>query len=169
MQKNTLFLRWLLFATIIAVGLLIVQKMNLFAYIYRADITKLSFLIIALCIWMTIFAGRVTRKIDVLKNKKHGHVSISTQEIEFGLRHINFAADISAQLGLLGTIAGFLFVFGESNLEGIGTQNLTQLFRVIWQGASTALITTCVGIISTVILKVQFHVLDICLERYEKK
>jgi biopolymer transport protein ExbB/TolQ len=78
-----------------------------------------------------------------------------------GLRHLWFAAGVCQLLGLLGTVAGFYTMFNGSTGGGTpGDPGSTDLATRVTQGASVALSATFIGILSSIVILVEHHVLD---------
>ncbi len=82
---------------------------------------------------------------------------------ELANRHAlgHFVADVLLKLGLLGTIVGFILMLlpvGEiSEFDGAVMQ---QLLSEMSGGMAVALYTTLAGLVTSTLLKLQYHVLD---------
>jgi hypothetical protein len=74
-----------------------------------------------------------------------------------GLRHLWFAAGCCQLLGLLGTVAGFYAMFND---HGGGSTASGDLAARVTHGASVALSATFVGILSSIVVLLEHHVLD---------
>jgi hypothetical protein len=73
-----------------------------------------------------------------------------------GCRHLWFAAGVCQLLGLLGTVAGFYAMFnGGGQGDGAG-----DLAARVTQGAGVALSATFIGIVSSIVILLEHHVLD---------
>ena len=71
-----------------------------------------------------------------------------------------FLVDMAVRLGLLGTIIGFILIFGS--LSGIsidGAEGLRDLLVAMSGGMGTALFTTLAGLIGATLLSVQYLIL----------
>lgn len=137
---------------------------GIFEEVNRLDITKISFGILGLFYAMSFYCGTLTWRFDnVIENP-----GLSCQErsrllirLENKAEHGWFILEICEKLGLLGTVFGILILLAGGFVIQSGDQ---QALKVIMErlsiGMSTALITTAVGIIATIILSVQYHVLS---------
>jgi hypothetical protein len=73
----------------------------------------------------------------------------------------HFISDTLLRLGLLGTIVGFIFMLlpiGE--MEGFDAGMMQNLLTSMSGGMAVALYTTLTGLITSTLLKLQYHVLD---------
>ena len=73
----------------------------------------------------------------------------------------HFVSDALLRLGLLGTIVGFIFMLlpiGE--MEGFDAGMMQGLLTAMSGGMAVALYTTLTGLITSTLLKLQYHVLD---------
>ena len=76
-----------------------------------------------------------------------------------GLRHLWFAAGVCQLLGLLGTVAGFYAMFNEGGATTAGGASQALADRVT-HGAGVALSATFVGILASIVILLEHHVLD---------
>jgi len=108
-------------------------------FLYANDFTKLSFVIIAILFFATIIIG--------YKYYKNNH----DFEIEW------FTSEVVISLGMIGTVVGFIFMlyaaFSELNVDD--PAKLQQSMMLMAKGMGTALLTTLVGLISSVLIKCQ--------------
>jgi len=108
-------------------------------FLYANDFTKLSFVIIAILFFTTIIIG--------YKYYKNNH----DFEIEW------FTSEVVISLGMIGTVVGFIFMlyaaFSELNVDD--PAKLQQSMMLMAKGMGTALLTTLVGLISSVLIKCQ--------------
>lgn len=73
----------------------------------------------------------------------------------------HFISDVLLRLGLLGTIVGFIFMLlpiGE--MEGFDAGMMQSLLTAMSGGMAVALYTTLTGLITSTLLKLQYHLLD---------
>jgi len=73
----------------------------------------------------------------------------------------HFLGDALLRLGLLGTIVGFIFMLlpiGE--MEGFDAGMMQSLLTSMSGGMAVALYTTLTGLVTSTLLKLQYHVLD---------
>ncbi len=135
---------WLIFClTILGFGTL--YHFNVHSLLYYADVTKLSFLIIIIFMFTSIWIGRKTYDLET--------TSVVDDTIDVGW----FVAESCLALGMVGTVTGFLYMLGTA-FENIDVTNATTLqdaLASMARGMSTALYTTLTGLIASLIIKVQ--------------
>jgi hypothetical protein len=73
-----------------------------------------------------------------------------------------FASDAVLSIGMVGTLFGFLMVLGQSfsAIDTSSTESMTAAISLLATGMSTALVTSLVGLIASLWLKLQLVVLD---------
>ena len=73
----------------------------------------------------------------------------------------HFTSDVLLRLGLLGTIVGFIFMLLPiAEMEGFDAGMMQQLLTGMSGGMAVALYTTLAGLITSTLLKLQYHILD---------
>ena len=73
----------------------------------------------------------------------------------------HFISDTLLRLGLLGTIVGFIFMLLPiREMEGFDGGMMQSLLTAMRGGMAVALYTTLTGLITSTLLKLQYHVLD---------
>lgn len=73
----------------------------------------------------------------------------------------HFVSDALIKLGLLGTIVGFiLMLLPVSEIEAFEPALMQQLLAGMGEGMAVALYTTLAGLVTSTLLKLQYHVLD---------
>lgn len=72
-----------------------------------------------------------------------------------------FASDAVLSIGMVGTLFGFLLVLGQSftDIDTSDIDSMTQAIGILASGMSTALVTSLVGLIASLWLKLQLVVL----------
>lgn len=143
-------LKWWLIFCLIILGIGISTYFNLHIHLFESDITKISFLIIAVFGVTTAWIGRETYI--------HSKGSI-VKSMDVGW----FVAESCLALGMIGTVTGFLFMLGQT-FVGIDVTNASTLQNALMtmaQGMSTALYTTLIGLISSLLIKVQLINLEV--------
>ena len=135
---------WLIFClTILGFGTL--YYFNVHSLLYYADVTKLSFLIIVIFMFTSIWIGRKTYDLET--------TSVTDDTIDVGW----FVAESCLALGMVGTVTGFLYMLGTA-FENIDITNATTLqdaLASMARGMSTALYTTLTGLIASLVIKIQ--------------
>ena len=119
----------------------------------------------------TLPAGLVTDHICdlVLKARKQGRgrldQTILLRSLADRLRGSNgfgaFASDTSMKLGLLGTIIGFIIMLAP--IAGLDVADRTLLkssMGLMGDGMAVAMYTTLAGLVSSILLKLQYYMLD---------
>jgi hypothetical protein len=135
---------WLIFClTILGFGTL--YYFNVHSLLYYADVTKLSFLIIIIFMFTSIWIGRKTYDLDT--------TSVVDDTIDVGW----FVAESCLALGMVGTVTGFLYMLGTAfeNIDITNAATLQDALASMARGMSTALYTTLTGLIASLIIKIQ--------------
>ena len=144
---------WLIFClTILGAGVSV--YFNIHIHIYNADVTKLSFLIMIIFFCTSIWIGGKTYKLE-----KYADYEQSTS---VGW----FIAESCLALGMVGTVIGFLLMLGTafSNIDVSNSASLQKALGFMAVGMSTALYTTLVGLICSLIIKVQLVNLEVAID-----
>ena len=72
-----------------------------------------------------------------------------------------FAVDILLKLGLVGTIVGFILMLGSiANTASLDVNTMQKILRQMSSGMGTALFTTLAGLIGSILLGLQYLLLD---------
>jgi hypothetical protein len=121
--------------------------------IYDADVTKLSFLIIVIFFCTSVWIGNKTYRL--------GKYDDYDQDTKVGW----FVAESCLALGMVGTVTGFLLMLGTafSNIDVTNSASLQKALEFMAVGMSTALYTTLVGLICSLIIKVQLVNLEVAI------
>ena len=158
-KANSILLRWwFLFCTQIALGT-IAYHFSFFHHLYREDTTRIGFCILGILIFTTLWLGK---RIYSLKNNWQG-----PKEIIQSLSPGWFIAESCLVLGLIGTVTGFILMLGTAFTE-LDVTNITSVQNALVKmslGMSTALYTTLVGLISSLVIKIQLVTIERQLER----
>lgn len=121
---------------------------------YEADITKISLLIIGIFVLATLTVGYICFKTKI------GEYSWGKADI---MEHYTyFAADSMITLGMVGTITGFLLMLNTAfaNLDINDIKNVQQAISNMAVGMSTALVTTLVGMVCSLLTRLQLMVYE---------
>lgn len=157
--KHKYFLRWWLLFLLISIFTGFCLHQNLFNVIWDNDVTKLSFVIILLLYIQSVLCGFYTWKSGSDKS------SIESENIESGW----FMSDLFLSIGMIGTVIGFISMLsGFSYLNVEDTQTVQALIKDLGSGMSTALYTTLVGLVSSILLKIQYFNLEQSVRGDEK-
>ena len=144
---------WLIFClTLLGFGTAIYFDVH--KILYEADVTRLSYLIISIFICTSVWIG--------IKTYRVGKLEDYDQKSEVGW----FIAESCLALGMIGTVTGFLLMLGISfsNLDITNQAALQDALINMAIGMSTALYTTLIGLISSLIIKIQLVNLETLLE-----
>ena len=146
-------LKWWLIFCLTLLGLCACVYFNIHKDLYAADVTRLSFLIISIFICTSIWIGTETYKVGILQDYD--------QQGDVGW----FISESCLALGMVGTVTGFLIMLGTAfeNVDVTNATTLQQALSDMATGMSTALWTTLVGLVSSLIIKVQLVNLEVGL------
>ena len=113
-------------------------KFNLTQLLLEADSTYLTFLILGIAI-------------------------VTSVSMYFKPTDVHwFASDAVLSIGMVGTLFGFLMVLGQSfsEIDTSSVESMTQAISTLATGMSTALVTSLVGLVSSLWLKLQLVILE---------
>ena len=146
-------LKWWLIFCLTILGLCTCVYFNVHKDLYAADVTRLSFLIISIFICTSVWIGTKTYKVGVQQDYD--------QKSDVGW----FISESCLALGMVGTVTGFLIMLGTAfeNVDVTNAATLQQALSDMAIGMSTALWTTLVGLVSSLIIKVQLVNLEVAL------
>ena len=145
MKIGRKLLKWWLVFCLTLLGFGTLYYFNMHSQLYHADVTKLSFLIIIIFMFTSVWIGRKTYDLET--------TSVIDDEIDVGW----FIAESCLALGMVGTVTGFLYMLGTAfeNIDITNAQTLQDALASMAKGMSTALYTTLTGLIASLIIKVQ--------------
>ena len=146
-------LKWWLIFCITLLGLCTCIYFNIHKDLYAADVTRLSFLIISIFICTSVWIGSKTYKVGIRQDYD--------QRSDVGW----FVSESCLALGMVGTVTGFLIMLGTAfeNVDVTNAATLQQALSDMATGMSTALWTTLVGLVSSLIIKVQLVNFEVAL------
>lgn len=168
MSKHNV-LRWWITFTLICLATVVFFITGMVDRINEADVTKISFAIGLIFMYYTYRVGLWNYKLSKVVEGLHARVVIAGAK-----SFINrgwFAANILLDLGMIGTVIGFIYMLGTSfgNLAVANTANLKLALQSMGTGMATALYTTAAGLICSVLLKLQMHPLAQLIEEMEER
>ena len=146
-------LKWWLIFCLTLLGMCTCVYFNIHKDLYAADVTRLSFLIISIFTCTSIWIGTKTYKVGIQQDYN--------QKSDVGW----FISESCLALGMVGTVTGFLIMLGTA-FENVDVSNAITLQNALSDmavGMSTALWTTLVGLICSLIIKVQLVNLEVAL------
>lgn len=158
MVKHTTFLRWWIQVAAMSVGCYFAYQFGVFHEIWEKDVSKLSFLIMAGFIFMSIWCGVKTFVIS--RSLNLGEIIPSDRELktihqeEYGW----FACAKFEQIGYIGTLVGFIIMLaGFATVDPNQLQSIQSLIVALATGMATALYTTLVGLVCSHLLSYQYQ------------
>jgi len=145
MKIGRKLLKWWLIFCLTLLGFGTLYYFNMHSQLYYADVTKLSFLIIIIFMFTSVWIGRKTYDLE--------STSVIDDKIDVGW----FIAESCLALGMVGTVTGFLYMLGTAfeNIDITDATTLQDALASMAKGMSTALYTTLTGLIASLIIKVQ--------------
>ena len=146
-------LKWWLIFCLTLLGMCTCVYFNIHKELYAADVTRLSFLIISIFICTSVWIGSKTYKVGIQQDYN--------QQSDVGW----FISESCLALGMVGTVTGFLIMLGTAfaNVDVSNALTLQQALSDMAVGMSTALWTTLVGLVCSLIIKVQLVNLEVAL------
>ena len=146
-------LKWWLIFCLTLLGMCTCVYFNIHKDLYAADVTRLSFLIISIFTCTSIWIGMKTYKVGIKQDYD--------QRSDVGW----FISESCLALGMVGTVTGFLIMLGTAfaNVDVTNATTLQQALSDMATGMSTALWTTLVGLVCSLIIKVQLVNLEVAL------
>ena len=150
---NKPFLKWWVQFVCTVFAVILSWELGWLHALYNADITKISILILALFAMTTGLTGYMSK-----------NVLLNTSETQKLGNYVWFGSEAMITLGMIGTVAGFLIMlnFAFSGLDVQNTASVQQAIGDMAVGMSTALCTTLIGLICSVLTKVQMVILENC-------
>ena len=148
MPQHTLLKWWVQFTAIIFASI-IAWELGWWHALYDADLTKLSLVILTLFLFTTFTTGYMSLKPNDLNTRHLGN-------------YVWFGSEAMITLGMIGTVAGFLLMLGTAFAD-LDVQNIANVQSAIAHmavGMSTALSTTLMGLICSVLTKAQMVILE---------
>ena len=153
-KVNSILLRWwFLLCNQVALGT-VAYHFNFFHHLYREDTTRIGFFILGILILTSLWLGK---KVHSLKFKWEGPED-AVDKLSSGW----FIAESCLVLGLIGTVTGFILMLGTAFTE-LDVTNITSVQNALIKmslGMSTALYTTLVGLISSLVIKIQLVTIE---------
>ena len=152
-QRYDILLRWWLFFAIASLGTVALFVSGVIQKVSQVDFTKISFLIYAVFAVFTVRIGMDTYRLCRKEKYTDGLITAFYKKSEVGW----FVSDILLTLGMIGTVAGFIYMLSSSFAE-MDPGNAISMQGVLVKlstGMSTALYTTAAGLVCSLLLKLQ--------------
>ena len=184
-KNNYLLLKASLFMSLLFFASFLVVDLGLLSLIIASDKSRISIIIISIYILATFHwfynAFRLDKEISnlddpnnetlinsFLKNDRNldssdKKIELSLLEDELSNRHAigYLSVDILLKLGLTGTVIGFiLMLLPIGQIQDFDPQILQKLLSTMSGGMAVALYTTLTGLVTSILLKFQYFMLD---------
>jgi hypothetical protein len=152
-KQYSILLRWWIFFSIASLGTMVLFLSGVIQKVNQADFTKISFLIYTVFVIFTIRIGIDTYHLCRENNITNRHITVFYKKGDIGW----FVSDMLLTLGMIGTVAGFIYML-SSSFSGMDAGNVLSMRGVLIKmstGMSTALYTTAAGLVCSLLLKLQ--------------
>jgi len=179
MIKHKLFLKWWLVIGLVLVGVVAAFYMDAFQKVWERDLTKLSFVIFGIFVYVSAWCGLKTFKLSNVLNmdvpprpgpqaslppKQRKRQQVRRKKWEDEVEKLSrleeigwFSSEMCVNIGMIGTVSGFiLMLVGFSTLDVSDITSVQDLLSSMSGGMSTALYTTLIGLICSQLLKIQY-------------
>lgn len=146
---NVTLLKWWIQVSCIVFGSVVAYQLGWWHALWDADITKISIGILGVFVVTMLLTGYLSKNYQDKKSQALGN-------------YVWFASEAMITLGMIGTVAGFLLMLGSafSNLDVTNIANVQAAIADMAIGMSTALSTTLVGLICSILTKAQMVILE---------
>jgi hypothetical protein len=168
MKMNTKyvpFLKWWLLFTVVCVAAIFVQYAGFYTVLWEKDSSYLSWAILGIFAFFSLLCGGHIFRVCASPPKDRESFEDRLRQEEVGW----FFSEFCLTLGMIGTIVGFVFML--SGFEGIDMtkpQTVQSLLSDLGKSMATALYTTLVGLVCGALLKIQYFILSLELQRIGK-
>jgi len=164
MSSKYAMLRWWLIFCSFLIATAVIQHKGLFVALWIADVSKLSFFILAIFLIVSISIGFITKTLMT--------EDPSSPEHRQHLRYIDacwWISEAMMSIAMMGTLIGFMIlVAGAVVLFSGATAALVSSFAGVAGGMSTSLSVTLAGLLVSQLIKLQLVNIEISLDENEK-
>ena len=152
------FFRWWLFICLLSIGAYFGIYFDIFSTIFDTDKTYLSSVILLLFTGSTLLTGYRTWLFNYRK---------TYTDTKLGW----FCGEIMFSLGMIGTLIGFVLVFGDAlaHIDLEDQANKAKIIADMGIGISTAIYTTLAGLVCTILLWIQLINLEYGFDHHEEE
>ncbi len=140
-------LRWWFIFCATAFGASVAAWFGFFGYLHKADSSYLGFVALGIFTLASLWVGQMTF-----------HARRGDQQFVHHLPLCWYIAEALMGLGMIGTLTGFLLLLGNALGSPINTADTAAMVALISKmgvGFSTAALTTLVGLVASLIFKLQ--------------
>lgn len=147
--------KWYIIISLIFIFNIILGSTGLMQVVWDSDVTKLSFVILAIFSAASFKCGY-----DIYTFEKT--LCLHKREVELGW----FISEILLALGMTGTVIGFIIVMKDfMQLDVQDIASVEMMIKSLGAGVSTALYTTLFGLVANIFLKIQYFLLEDTIEK----
>jgi len=163
--RHTLFLKWWLFISVIAGAVISAQLLGFFNILWESDVTKLSFLLLIMFAFMSVWCGYKTWRLSLFLDSDETDKYI-VEKIEHLMEVGWFTSDLCLSIGMMGTVIGFILMLsGFSKIDVSDITTVEGMIKGLGSGMSTALYTTLTGLVCSSLLKIQYFNLNQAIDK----
>lgn len=139
------FTKWVIINCTVATLAVFAAFKGFFSFVINNDASYLSIVMFMLFAGFSLFMGKLSIDVD--------HKKLNDNDLDIGW----FASDQFLSLGLLGTVIGFCYMVNSSLVE---TKELSAIIGELKAGAATAVLTTIVGLVCSMLLQLQLFIIQ---------
>lgn len=152
-QQYNKFFTWWVSILLLATGIFWAEYHGIITVILVTDVTKITSLITVIFIISNLFLGY-----SALKMGDAHYVRVNKQRLQKRMDSFWFISEQLMALGMLGTVIGLIHML-SANFIGTDLQNgsMQGLLANMWKAMGLALYTNAVGLIASIILKIQVY------------
>ena len=147
MRDRQEFFYWLITICCIVLAGVFAQNAHLWELMNSKDATKISWLICGIFVATSVTIGNIsfTKKAPAILVDK-----------------LWFIADAMFTLGMIGTVSGFLILAGDAlgHINPADVASLQNTIQTLGSGIGTIAVTTLMGLISSLLLRLQLEIVD---------
>ena len=148
-MNNSVLIRWWIQTVGVVFAVALAAQLGWWEALWNADQTKISVLICMVYVAATGLVGIICKKKNTRFFNDHKN-------------YIWFASEVVISMGMIGTVAGFLLMLSGAfaGIDVSDTAGLQEVISDLAIGMSTALTTTLLGLVASVLLKLQMVVVE---------
>lgn len=168
MKNRKLFLRWATLVALVLAGCGISAQLGLFGAMLDADATRLTVVTIALFAVATGWTGFQAWRLDALRDAgaAPNAAKPDLKEADIASEDLPHAWNLCELLGFLGTVIGLVMMLSQFNeLIAADTKDIGPFLSRAVYGLGTAFVTTIVGYVCSLLLRIQHRELVREIER----